>query len=126
MTRMFCPLCKSEFRDGFARCSDCRIALVPGKDEASSIATEVIWEGDQRDKCNRILDALMDAGVPVHSKELLTRKPWPWLSIAFWRFTRPRPTCEFKVWVLHRNVSEAKAALAQMEELEQRYNAEED
>src|SRR5579872_2384792 len=26
---MFCPQCRTEYRDGFADCADCRVALVP-------------------------------------------------------------------------------------------------
>ena len=28
VNRMFCPLCKAEYREGFYRCADCHVALV--------------------------------------------------------------------------------------------------
>ena len=29
---MICPNCDTEYRDGFERCTDCDVALVPGED----------------------------------------------------------------------------------------------
>lgn len=28
---MYCPKCKTEYREGFKECSDCGVDLVPGK-----------------------------------------------------------------------------------------------
>lgn len=105
---MFCPLCKSEFRDGVAQCSDCRIPLVASQAEA---AADFVWQGDNRKLSNKILDTLIAADIPNHSQEILKRRVWPWLSIVFWQFMAPRPTCEFKIFVLHNDLDRAKVAV---------------
>jgi hypothetical protein len=94
---VFCPLCKAEYRAGFRECSDCRIALVESYAEAESIGADRLWDGDDRKKCERILDALLAAGIPYHSKESLKKNPWSWISIFLWQFLRrdPRFTSRF-------------------------------
>jgi hypothetical protein len=67
---MFCPLCQSEFREGFAECSDCQVALVPTSAEASA-AGIVLWKGDRQKELDRVLAALDDAKIPSHYKELV-------------------------------------------------------
>ena len=42
---MYCPNCKSEYREGFSQCSDCGAALVPGlppKDEDDVSYTDMV------------------------------------------------------------------------------------
>ncbi len=67
-----------------------------------------LWTGDERRKLDSILDALSDAGIPFHSKELLKPKVLPWLSVLLFQFMKPRPTFEFHVDVFQRD--EARAA----------------
>lgn len=112
---MFCPLCKSEFRDGFSKCSDCQIALVSSRAEAEGVATDLAWKGDNRERCNRVLDTLTDAGIPFHSKELLKKQPRPWLSFLLFRFMTPPPTFELAVWVLDKDFARAEAAIREQE-----------
>jgi hypothetical protein len=114
---MFCPLCKSEFRDGFNKCSDCQIALISSRAEAAGVATDLAWKGDNRERCNRVLDTLTDAGIPFHSKEeLLKKQPWPWFSFLLFRFMTPRPTFELAVWVLDKDFARAEAAIRELKD----------
>jgi hypothetical protein len=115
---VFCPLCKAEFRDGFTECSDCHIALVALYAEAESVGADRLWDGDDRKKCGRILDALLAAGIPYHSKELLKKNPGTWISIFLWQFMRPRPTFHLEVWVLRKDLPKAKSIIEQMEAAE--------
>jgi hypothetical protein len=115
---VFCPLCKAEFRSGFRECSDCHIALVESYAEAESIGAERLWDGDDRKKCERILDALLAAGIPYHSKELLKKNPGTWISIFLWQFMRPRPTFHFVIAVLPKDLLQAKSIVEQMEAAE--------
>jgi hypothetical protein len=112
---VFCPLCKAEYRSGFRECSDCRIALVESQAEAESIGAERLWDGDDRSKCDRILDALLVAGIPYSSKELLKKNPWSWISILFWQFLKPRPTFHLEIWVLRKDLPSAESIVEKME-----------
>jgi hypothetical protein len=112
---MYCPLCKSEFREGFSECSDCHIALVSSQAEAAGVAADLVWKGDNRERCNRVLDVLTGAGIPFHSKELFKKQPWPWFSFLLLRFMTPRPTFELAVWVLHSDFARAEAAIREPE-----------
>jgi hypothetical protein len=112
---MYCPLCKSEFREGFRECSDCHIALLFSQAEAAGVATDLVWKGDDRERCNRVLDTLTGAGIPFRSKELLKKQPWPWFSFLLFRFMTPRPTFELAVWVLQSDFARAEAAIRKSE-----------
>jgi hypothetical protein len=108
---MFCPLCKAEYRQGFTTCSDCHIPLVATQQEAAAVAVDRLWTGDDRKELERILDALLDAGIPFRSKESVKSRPWPWISIIFYQFMRPRPTHEYGIDVFHRDHDRAGAAI---------------
>jgi len=86
--------------------------------EAQIVGADCLWDGDDRKKCGRILDAFLAAGIPYHSKELLKKNPGSWISILFWQFMKPRPTFRFEIWVLHKDVSQAKSIVEQMEAAE--------
>ena|SRR5256885_9635922 len=107
---MFCPLCKAEYRQGFAQCSDCRIPLVATKAEAEAVSVQLLWDGDNRHEMERILNALADAGISYRSHEGLKSQPWPWISLLFFRFAKPKPTCQFKVWIFQADFERATAA----------------
>ncbi len=112
---MFCPLCKAEFRQGFTTCSDCHIGLVATSEEATAVAVERLWTGDNRKRMGRILDSLAAAQIPFHSRELLKSSVWPWVSILLWRFMKPRPTMEFHIDVFQKDMTQATEIVRNVE-----------
>src|ERR1700751_5382554 len=69
---MFCPLCKSEYREGFTRCSDCGAELVPDlvMAQAPGVAQdpdadkpELLWSGIDPSAFARIRGALDEADI---------------------------------------------------------------
>ena len=60
---MYCPLCKSEFRDGFIECSDCHFPLVTTREEAANTMVERIWIRDDGEKLDGFLHALQTAKI---------------------------------------------------------------
>jgi hypothetical protein len=104
---MFCPLCRSEFRDGFTECSDCHVALVPTSEEASASSVR-LWKGDRQKELDRILAALDDAKIPAHYKEIVN-------SISrFEIFGIPigpqRSTFEYEIWIFRRDLERARSS----------------
>ena len=71
-----------------------------------------LWTGDDRKKFERILDALLDAGIPFRSRESMKSQPWPWISILLFRFVRPRSTFEYGIDVFRWDRDRADAAIA--------------
>ncbi len=39
---MFCPKCKSEYREGFYKCADCNIALIAGRPPETEDSTDYV------------------------------------------------------------------------------------
>jgi hypothetical protein len=72
---MFCPLCKSEYRNGFTQCSDCHILLVATKQEADRQLVARIWEGGNRHEFESVLAALQQAKIPLLFREHLNVGP---------------------------------------------------
>jgi hypothetical protein len=72
---MFCPNCKSEYRSGFTRCSDCEVDLVyelplgPTPEEpklyvlGDGEALRVIWKGDSESECLSVCEGLQKASI---------------------------------------------------------------
>ena len=111
---MFCPLCKTEFRQGFSTCSDCHIPLVATQAEAAAVEVDRLWTGDHRKQFEGILDALLDVGIPFRSRESVKSQPWPWISIVLFRFVRPRPTFEYSIDILHSDRGRAGDAISKL------------
>ena len=72
---MFCPECKTEYRPGFTRCSDCDVDLVeelsPRNDGAkneltdrSSATMKRVWSGKDEDRCVSLCQRLREARIP--------------------------------------------------------------
>ena len=83
---MFCPNCKTEYRPGFSRCSDCGSQLVQRLDASvptnrpqATDGPELLWTGTDPAASGVILNALDDASIPHHEN---TREvgPIPGLS----------------------------------------------
>ncbi len=72
---MFCPNCKTEYRPGFATCSDCGAPLVerlPGPISTNAPKTagpELLWTGTNSAVYGVIVNALDDAGIPHHESQ---------------------------------------------------------
>jgi hypothetical protein len=70
---MFCPQCKSEYREGFVRCADCGVALqspaAHERAEAAHAATSlpeasaVLWRGQDPVSFSVVLSALDEEGI---------------------------------------------------------------
>jgi hypothetical protein len=82
---MFCPTCKTEYREGFTDCADCRVALVhelpraenhpPGDEQLASppgTGWVVVFETDDVYDFLAAADALHRAGIPFAGNERYT------------------------------------------------------
>lgn len=75
---MFCPECRAEYRQGFTRCSDCDVDLVPSLPQ--EIRTEnpdtplAVWSGDDPVAFGVAIAALKNEGIPAI--ELSEHDPW--------------------------------------------------
>jgi hypothetical protein len=61
---MFCPLCRTEYREGFTTCSDCHVALVaqvPEDDEPG--AYHVLWKGENPEFQSMLVEELDSAKI---------------------------------------------------------------
>jgi hypothetical protein len=71
---MFCPQCKTEFRNGITRCSDCDIELVDAEPKAPSDDSPpegnllLLWSGDNLALHASLLEELKAAGIPYFSR----------------------------------------------------------
>jgi hypothetical protein len=67
---MICPKCRTEYRAGFTRCSDCDVALVAALEPAARSAPSALdrpalaWRGDDPVVFSAVLAALGDAEIP--------------------------------------------------------------
>jgi hypothetical protein len=72
---MLCPNCKTEYRDGFTRCSDCGAQLVeklaapvPTNRPQAADGPELLWTGTELPVSGAITTALDKAGIPYHTR----------------------------------------------------------
>ena len=72
---MLCPNCKTEYRDGFTRCSDCGAQLVeqlaapvPTNRPQTADGPELLWTGSELPISGAITTALDKAGIPYHTR----------------------------------------------------------
>lgn len=65
---MFCPICKSEYRDGYTRCTDCDADLIPNlpssKGESPELFAKLVWSGADPFKFAGIKAVLEEAKIP--------------------------------------------------------------
>ncbi len=85
---MFCPICKAEYRSGFARCSDCQVELVEKLDDTISPAiaqdrpgSEILWTGMDSGLRDAICEGLDDARI-FYYKRSRDVGPLPGLTAA--------------------------------------------
>ena len=101
---MFCPLCRAEYRQGFAECSDCHLSLVASQEEAERSSMR-LWKGDSERVQDRILEALFTEGIPSHYKSPLEFE-MSMKDALLSRSTAQKLT--FEVWVLRRDIQKAR------------------
>ncbi len=84
---MFCPLCRVEYREGFARCPDCGLDLVASLDLPEVIQNPpmLFWTGRDEKIFDLLLTALRDAEIPCAAmsqpRNFLARRLLPDASI---------------------------------------------
>ena len=64
----YCPICKAEYRAGFARCCHCLALLVGSSSEADAARVVLLWEGLNRQKFEAIVAALRGANIPNRAR----------------------------------------------------------
>jgi len=106
--RMFCPLCKAEYRQGFSTCSDCRIPLVGTEDEACHTDIDRLWKGEKRSEFDRVIAALTDAGIPFQPKEKL--RPRVKLKLSSIPLSL-RSSFYYEIWVLRGDLERANKSM---------------
>lgn len=77
---MFCPVCKSEYRDGFTKCSDCGVDLLAGF-PGGSISTdseelEIFWAGQDAGTQDEICERLAAQNI-FYDKDAVESKLMP-------------------------------------------------
>ncbi len=107
---MICPKCKVEYRDGFAKCSDCGVALVdkldpskqsgPSKHDRPALA----WRGDDPVAFSAVLAALGDEEIPNY--EMSDHEQLPFEPAI------PRP--QYAIFVRQEDLSRAKKAIQEV------------
>jgi hypothetical protein len=110
---MFCPLCKTEFRDGFTRCSDCHLPLVATKQEADQRTVTQVWRGGSKSEFEAVLTALQREEIPFLFHERLNVGGAVQSSLRNLVISPPRLThdTEFEVRVLGRDEDRAREAV---------------
>jgi len=105
---MFCPLCQAEYRDGARDCANCRVGLVPSREEAESAAIR-IWKGDTPNSLEKVIAAIDAEGIRYHFKERVSFAPgFKFLGITV---SRMKSKFEFEVWVLRSDFARALAVI---------------
>jgi hypothetical protein len=56
----YCPTCKSEYRPGIERCSDCDVALVDAPPDAEPAPLEEVFRADSQAAAQRICAVILD------------------------------------------------------------------
>jgi hypothetical protein len=86
---MFCPVCKSEYRDGFTKCSDCDVDLVKQLADDSE-AKEPLWAGQDASVRGTICDKL-DAAKIFHEDDSVESQFMPAFRQSIYRIQVRRP-----------------------------------
>lgn len=80
---MFCPECKTEYREGFTECADCGVSLIDGAsadpaaqiDAIPAMPMVGVWRGQDHDKAFRVSAALERAGLATEL-QLVAANTW--------------------------------------------------
>ena len=118
---MYCPLCKAEYREGFALCSDCRIDLVSTRAEAEAAKVMLLWQGTSSSRFDGMTAALHGAQIPHLARSGATvERPfsiWANLPIIgpFVRMKETYDEMSWRIFVLERDSAAARMALRSLE-----------
>ena len=66
---MFCPSCKSEYRTGFTRCSDCDVDLVESLVIDDELERQSVWKGNSQADCVDACKELREADIPYNVRQ---------------------------------------------------------
>ena len=113
---MFCPNCKTEYRDGFTRCSDCganlvtrlREAAVPSNHPTPADGPELLWTG-------------IDAGLAAHIESALDSA-----KVSYQQRTRDSgalPGFSEPVYAIFTHARDHEAAHAALDDVIRRFKA---
>ncbi len=91
---MVCPECKSEYREGFTRCAECGVTLVPAPapfdvqpdQQRSHEPAVVIWRGQDPVLFSTVTSALQSASIPYlefHNRDLTASLSRP-MSLSYY------------------------------------------
>ena len=105
---MNCPLCLSEFRDGFTECSDCHVPLVSDPND-TRFARMRFWRGARQSKFDGILRRLDEVGVPCHFKQIINTRPR--FSVFGIPIGHQNDTFEYEIWIFRSDLDRARPAL---------------
>ena len=114
---MFCPLCKSEYRAGAEKCSDCFVPLVPTFEAAKATNVVLLWKGLGQSKFTAIVGALADAKIPNHAvsgaQEEQNQSFWMHVGIIghFLRTKQGYSNMSWKVYVLESDLPRAQVTI---------------
>lgn len=108
---MFCPLCQSEYRDGFTECADCHVHLVSAREQAQASSAR-LWKGDRQHLLDGILAALDAQGIPSRFKEIVNTTSR--VKVFGIPLTPTKSTFEYEVWVFRSDLEKANAAIANL------------
>lgn len=108
---MFCPSCKTEYREGFTRCADCGVDLLnslPAEESPRSEAGSLViaWRGSDPVAVSRVMGELENAGIRFWQQPTETHTAFG-LGI-------PRPISQ--IYVLETDLQAAQALVAPIEE----------
>jgi hypothetical protein len=98
---MFCPLCKAEYREGFATCSTCGATLVADDADASQRnPAQLRWATQDRGAFDRAVAQLREARVPCLEKS----------EADHWLYAIQGKRATFHLFILARDAEAAKLA----------------
>ena len=106
---MYCPLCKAEYREGFIRCSDCKIDLVQRYEEVQAIRVVQLWEETSLSKFNTIVAALDDANIPNRAESSASPNSGMFIKVLGFFIVGKRQNLAWKVSVLETDYVAATA-----------------
>lgn len=111
---MFCPLCQSEYREGFVTCDDCHVDLVGSREEAAASSVQ-IWTGERQSTLDEILAALDANEIRAHFEGEVDVSLG--MRVLGMPLAQIKPTIQYAVWVLRADLEQAREAIGDIARL---------